>query len=87
MSYTAIVTSHTNVYLSGVAKFNGHLAKRLNVPCRAVEEIESLKKGPLLLSIKLVDNASPDYQHIENPAYNRDRGPVSVYGMRLHAEL
>jgi high affinity Mn2+ porin len=27
-----------------------------------------------------------DYQHITNPAYNRDRGPVSVFGMRLHAE-
>ncbi len=26
---------------------------------------------------------SPDYQHIVNPAYNRDRGPVDVYSMRL----
>jgi len=26
---------------------------------------------------------SPDFQYIENPAYNRDRGPVKVYGMRL----
>ncbi|HAM50283.1 MAG TPA: hypothetical protein DCP92_06160 [Nitrospiraceae bacterium] len=26
---------------------------------------------------------SPDFQHIENPAYNRDRGPVNVYSMRL----
>jgi high affinity Mn2+ porin len=30
---------------------------------------------------------SIDYQHVENPAYNRDRGPVSVFGVRLHAEL
>ncbi len=28
-----------------------------------------------------------DVQHIVNPAYNRDRGPVSVYGLRLHAEF
>ncbi|MFC5472680.1 carbohydrate porin [Paraherbaspirillum soli] len=28
-----------------------------------------------------------DYQHIANPAYNRDRGPVSIYGVRLHAEF
>jgi high affinity Mn2+ porin len=28
-----------------------------------------------------------DYQFIENPAYNRDRGPVSVLGIRLHAQL
>jgi high affinity Mn2+ porin len=30
---------------------------------------------------------SIDYQHIDNPAYNRDRGPVSVYGVRLHGEF
>ena len=28
-----------------------------------------------------------DYQFIANPAYNRDRGPVSVLGARLHAEF
>jgi high affinity Mn2+ porin len=27
---------------------------------------------------------SMDYQFIDNPAYNRDRGPVSVFGFRLH---
>jgi high affinity Mn2+ porin len=27
-----------------------------------------------------------DYQLIVNPAYNRDRGPVSVFGVRLHAQ-
>jgi high affinity Mn2+ porin len=27
-----------------------------------------------------------DYQFIANPAYNRDRGPVSVLGVRIHAE-
>ena len=28
-----------------------------------------------------------DYQYIQNPAYNRDRGPVSVIGLRVHAEM
>jgi high affinity Mn2+ porin len=28
-----------------------------------------------------------DYQFIANPAYNRDRGPVSILGARLHAEF
>ena len=28
--------------------------------------------------------ASFDYQFIVNPAYNRDRGPVHVFGLRLH---
>ena len=27
-----------------------------------------------------------DYQLIVNPAYNRDRGPVSVFGVRLHTQ-
>jgi high affinity Mn2+ porin len=27
-----------------------------------------------------------DYQFIANPAYNADRGPVSVYTVRLHME-
>ncbi|MBV9332274.1 MAG: carbohydrate porin [Alphaproteobacteria bacterium] len=32
-------------------------------------------------------NATADYQFIANPAYNRDRGPVSVLGLRLHAKF
>jgi high affinity Mn2+ porin len=30
---------------------------------------------------------SVDFQRLQNPAYNRDRGPVNVFGTRLHAEL
>ena len=30
---------------------------------------------------------SADYQYVVNPAYNRDRGPVSIFGLRLHAEI
>jgi len=30
---------------------------------------------------------SPDYQFVHNPAYNRDRGPVSVFSLRAHLEL
>jgi hypothetical protein len=28
-----------------------------------------------------------DYQRIANPAYNADRGPVTLYGLRFHAEF
>lgn len=28
-----------------------------------------------------------DLQHANNPAYNRSRGPVQIYGLRLHAEF
>ena len=32
-------------------------------------------------------NFTVDYQFINNPAYNRDRGPVSFVGSRLHAQF
>jgi high affinity Mn2+ porin len=32
-------------------------------------------------------HATLDYQWVGNPAYNRDRGPVSILALRLHAEL
>ncbi|HTK35452.1 MAG TPA: carbohydrate porin [Caulobacteraceae bacterium] len=32
-------------------------------------------------------HVSLDYQFVEHPAYNRDRGPVSVVGVRLHAQM
>jgi carbohydrate-selective porin OprB len=31
--------------------------------------------------------ASFDLQHINNPGYNRDRGPVLVSSLRLHIDL
>lgn len=30
--------------------------------------------------------AALDYQFVQNPAFNRDRGPVSVFGLRVHLE-
>ncbi len=32
-------------------------------------------------------HVSLDYQFINNPAYNRERGPANVFGLRLHAEF
>jgi len=31
--------------------------------------------------------ASADYQFIANPAYNSERGPISILGARLHAQF
>ena len=28
-----------------------------------------------------------DFQHINNPGYNKDRGPVTVAGVRLHVDF
>lgn len=30
---------------------------------------------------------SPNYQFVHNPAYNKDRGPVHIVSLRLHAEF
>ena len=30
---------------------------------------------------------SADYQYVKNPAYNRDRGPVSIWAVRLHMQF
>lgn len=32
-------------------------------------------------------HASLDYQFVSNPAFNRDRGPVSIFGARIHWEF
>jgi high affinity Mn2+ porin len=32
-------------------------------------------------------HVTADYQFINNPAYNRDRGPVSVLGLRIHLQF
>jgi high affinity Mn2+ porin len=32
-------------------------------------------------------NLTADYQFVNNPAYNRDRGPVNFFGARLHAQF
>jgi high affinity Mn2+ porin len=44
--------------------------------------IETYYAFPLLAS-----TVTLDYQFILNPAYNRDRGPVSVIGARMHLEF
>ena len=32
-------------------------------------------------------HVSPDYQYIENPGYNRDRGPAHVFGLRVRVSF
>ncbi|MES2188626.1 MAG: carbohydrate porin [Pseudomonadota bacterium] len=41
----------------------------------------SMRAGKLLTALSL------GFQHIANPGYNRDRGPVQVYSVRLHTEF
>jgi cytidyltransferase-like protein len=65
--YAAVVTSHTNPYLSGVAKFSRLLAERLGAPCIPLTEARALRRGPLLLSVKLSDDG-PRAGHLAREA-------------------
>jgi high affinity Mn2+ porin len=54
------------------------------LPHAGAEEIlETYYSAALISHLTL----SLDYQYIEHPAFNRDRGPVSVLAVRVHAEF
>ncbi len=40
-------------------------------------------------SVNLINSVwlSADYQHLWNPGFNSDRGPVNIFGARVHAEF
>ena len=48
----------------------------------------SESRTEIYYSVNAAKNAwmTLDYQHIANPAYNADRGPVNVGSLRLHAQ-
>jgi high affinity Mn2+ porin len=48
---------------------------------------EQILEGYYSLSVLKVAHLAFDYQWINNPAYNRDRGPVSVVAVRVHAQF
>lgn len=48
---------------------------------------ESIVETFYSLSVAKVAWLTLDWQHIRNPAYNADRGPVNVAAMRLHTEF
>ncbi|MCK2056645.1 carbohydrate porin [Methylobacterium sp. 37f] len=54
---------------------------RLNyAPERAVEVYYAFSLNRTL-------TLSLNYQHVQNPAYNRDRGPANFFGTRIHADF
>jgi high affinity Mn2+ porin len=54
------------------------------LPHPAAEQIVESYYSAALCSYAQI---SFDYQWIANPAYNRDRGPVSVFAVRVHAQF
>jgi high affinity Mn2+ porin len=47
---------------------------------------EQIVEAYYSLAVLKAVHVTADYQFVENPAYNRDRGPVSVFGLRVHAQ-
>jgi high affinity Mn2+ porin len=45
---------------------------------------EQIVEAYYAVAVFRVARFTADYQFIKNPAYNRDRGPVSIFGLRLH---
>lgn len=48
---------------------------------------EIILEGYYLVMVHHFVHLTPDYQFILNPGYNKDRGPVQVYGIRTHFEF
>ncbi|MBV9250619.1 MAG: carbohydrate porin [Acetobacteraceae bacterium] len=48
---------------------------------------EQILEAYYSLAVFSFAHVTADYQFINHPAYNLDRGPVSVFGVRLHAQF
>lgn len=75
-----ISSAHANFLAAGgVDAFIGDGRMR-NRPERAFEAFYNIGLTKVLW-------LTLDSQRVENPAYNADRGPVNIYGFRVHAEF
>ena len=94
-TYDTFGTAHSSTSIS--AAFGMAVASRLaGIDRRVVAVIgdgalnyrgENLFEVYYSLNIWRKVGLSLDYQRVQNPAYNADRGPVNFYGARLHAEF
>jgi hypothetical protein len=82
-AYGAVVTSHANPHLSGVAKFNALLADRLGVGCLSLGEAATLRTGPVFLSVKLGDGAAAEWRLLAETLRAWSKQGVS-YDLFLH---
>lgn len=48
---------------------------------------EKIMETYYALSVLRYAHLSLDYQFVTNPGYNRDRGPVSIFAVRVHAQF
>lgn len=79
----AVVTSHKNPYLSGVARFNRILAARLGVPCVSMDDVDNLVEGPVLISVKLRDDIHAQMEVVRD-FLDRLRGTGLAFDLFFH---
>ena len=48
---------------------------------------ETIFEGYYSVPLSRASWLTADYQRVQNPAYNADRGPVNIFAIRLHAEF
>jgi high affinity Mn2+ porin len=48
--------------------------------------VEAIFESYYAWNVTRAATLSFDFQHVNNPGYNRDRGPVAIYALRLHIE-
>jgi high affinity Mn2+ porin len=61
----------------GILLGDGKLSYR---PEQVLEAYYRIQLGPYM-------QISPDFQFIQNPGYNRDRGPAEIYGLRVRLSI
>lgn len=49
--------------------------------------LEDIIEGYYTAQLRRGVYAGPDLQWLAHPGYNKDRGPVTVFSLRLHLEL
>ncbi len=81
--YEQIISSHTNPVLSGVAKFNHILARRMGVPCTGFHAPALLMAKPILVSVKLKD-LLPEDMVAANQLLLRLHSSKAVYDLFFH---
>ena len=84
MRFDAILSSHSNPYLSGVARFNRHLSQKLGVPLYPIQAYQRLTRGPVLISVKFRACEPEDFK-IAAMAMSHMKARGIVYDLFLHS--
>lgn len=84
MRFDSILSSHSNPYLSGVARFNRHLSQKLGIPLYAMQDYIRLTRGLVLMSVKFRASEPEDFK-IAEMAMSHFKQRAIAYDLFLHS--